>query len=110
MAKFMVLVGNLSKGFETVGPFGSREDAAKWSNGVESWVMQIAGPAGHPGDWYLMRGGLDEGFRAIGPYKSRDAIERFGPPDGLIFKLTSPADFDAAQDAETAAQTERDFR
>ena len=40
----IALIGNLSEGFGAVGPFMDFDDATKWADGQESWILTLQNP------------------------------------------------------------------
>lgn len=43
-AMTVALVGNLSDGYQAVGPFVDFEEAARWAEGQESWILTMQSP------------------------------------------------------------------
>lgn len=40
----VALVGNISDGFGAVGPFADFDEACRWADGQESWIMTMQSP------------------------------------------------------------------
>lgn len=43
-AMTVALVGNISEGYDAVGPFTDFDEAARWAEGRESWIMNMQSP------------------------------------------------------------------
>ena len=41
MSKYIVLIGNISDGYDAVGPFDDIEEAFSYSEFQESWIMTL---------------------------------------------------------------------
>ena len=54
--KAIALCGNISEGYEAVGPFDSWDDAARWTEkwSVESWILTLITPREYVVTRYLV--------------------------------------------------------